>query len=115
MKKGKPHTIPFTTQTLALLDTIKRITIDSEYVFPSDKINKKHINKETANTALKRMGFKGRKTSHGVRALASTTLNEQGFDVDVIEAALLHVDKDKVRSAYNRTDYLERRKKVMSW
>ena len=59
------------------------------------------------------MGFKGRQTSHGLRALASTTLNEQGFDVDVIEAALSHVDK--VRSAYNRTDYLERRKVVMSW
>ncbi len=115
MKKGRPHTIPFTTQTLALLETIKSITVDSEYVFPSDKTSKKHINKETANTALKRMGFKGRQTSHGLRALASTTLNEQGFDVDVIEAALSHVDKDKVRSAYNRTDYLERRKKVMSW
>jgi len=115
MKKGRPHAIPFTTQTLALLETIKSITVDSEYVFPSDKTHKKHINKETANTALKRMGFKGRQTSHGLRALASTTLNEQGFDVDVIEAALSHVDKDKVRSAYNRTDYLERRKKVMSW
>ena len=60
------------------------------------------------------MGFKGQQTSHGLRALASTTLNEQGFDVDVIEAALSHVDKDKVRSAYNRTDYLERRKVVMT-
>lgn len=99
MKKGRPHTIPFTTQTLALLDTIKSITADSEYVFPSDKTSKKHINKETANTALKRMGFKGRQTSHGLRALASTTLNEQGFDVDVIEAALSHVDKDKVLSS----------------
>ena len=61
------------------------------------------------------MGFKGRQTAHGLRALASTTLNEQSFDVDVIEAALSHVDKDKVRSAYNRTDYLERRKELMNW
>jgi integrase len=115
MKKGRPHTIPLTTQTLALLETIDAITGDSEYIFPADKTNKKHINKETANKALQRMGFKGRQTSHGLRALASTTLNEQSFDVDVIEAALSHVDKDKVRSAYNRTDYLERRKVVMSW
>jgi integrase len=115
MKKGRPHTIPLTTQTLALLETIDTITGDSEYIFPADKTNKKHINKETANKALQRMGFKGRQTSHGLRALASTTLNEQSFDVDVIEAALSHVDKDKVRSAYNRTDYLERRKVVMSW
>lgn len=115
MKKGRPHTIPLTTQTLALLETIDSITDESEYIFPADKTNRKHINKETANKALQRMGFKGRQTSHGLRALASTTLNEQSFDVDVIEAALSHVDKDKVRSAYNRTDYLERRKVVMNW
>ncbi len=115
MKKGRAHTVPLTAQTLALLETIDSITGDCEYIFPADKTNKKHINKETANKALQRMGFKGRQTSHGLRALASTTLNEQGFDVDVIEAALSHVDKDKVRSAYNRTDYLERRKTVMSW
>jgi len=115
MKKARPHTVPLTKQTVALLETINQITGESEYIFPADKTNKKHINKETANTALKRMGFKGRQTSHGLRALASTTLNEQGFDVDVIEAALSHIDKDKVRSAYNRTDYLERRKKIMDW
>ncbi len=61
------------------------------------------------------MGMKGRQTSHGLRALASTTLNEQNFDPDIIEAALSHVDRDKVRSAYNRTDYLERRKVLMAW
>ena len=86
MKKGRAHTIPLTTQTIALLDTIDAITGDSEYLFPADKTNKKHINKETANKALQRVGFKGRQTSHGLRALASTTLNEQSFDVDAIEA-----------------------------
>lgn len=115
MKKGRPHTVPLTAQTLALLGTVDAITGDSEYIFPADKTNKKHINKETANKALARMGFKGRQTSHGLRALASTTLNEQSFDVDVIDAALSHVDKDKVRSAYNRTDYLERRRVLMNW
>ena len=115
MKKGRPHTIPLTEQTLALLQTIKSITPESEFVFPGHTSRKKHVSSQTANKALERMGFKGQQTSHGLRALASTTLNEQGFDVDVIEAALSHVDKDKVRSAYNRTDYLERRKVVMNW
>ncbi len=115
MKKGRPHTIPLTDQTSALLETIKSITPESEFVFPGHTSRKKHVSSQTANKALERMGFKGQQTSHGLRALASTTLNEQGFDVDVIEAALSHVDKDKVRSAYNRTDYLERRKVVMSW
>jgi len=115
MKKGRPHTVPLTDQLLAMLEVIDAITGDSEYIFPADKTNKKHICKETANKALTRMGFKGRQTSHGLRALASTTLNEQNFDADVVEAALSHVDKDKVRSAYNRTDYLERRRVLMSW
>lgn len=115
MKKGRPHTVPLTQQTIDLLHTIKSITPDSEYLFPGNRTIKNHISSQTANKALERMGFKGRQTSHGLRALASTTLNEQGFDVDVIEAALSHIDKDKVRSAYNRTDYLERRKVVMSW
>ena len=61
------------------------------------------------------MGLIGKQTAHGLRALASTTLNELGFDADVIEAALAHVDKNKVRAAYNRTDYLERRRKMMCW
>lgn len=47
--------------------------------------------------------------------MASTTLNEQGFDSDVIEAALSHSDKNAIRKAYNRTTYLERRRPLMEW
>ena len=47
--------------------------------------------------------------------MASTILNEQGFDSDVIEAALAHIGKNEVRNAYNRANYLERRKQVMDW
>ena len=61
------------------------------------------------------MGLKGKLVAHGLRALGSTTLNEKGFDADVIEAALAHSDKDEVRSAYNRTDYLDRRREMMAW
>ncbi len=59
--------------------------------------------------ALKRMGFDKQLVAHGLRSLASTVLNEQGFDADVIEAALAHTGKNEVRNAYNRTNYLERR------
>ena len=76
---------------------------------------KTHTNEQTANAALKRMGLKGKLVAHGLRALGSTTLNEKGFDPDVIEAALAHSDKDEVRSAYNRTDYLDRRREMMEW
>lgn len=115
MKKRRQHRIPLTQQMLDLLDVMKPISGSREFIFPSDRDPKKPCNSQTANMALKRMGFAGRLVSHGLRSLASTTLNEQGFEPDLIEAALAHVDDNQVRSAYNRTDYLERRKPMMCW
>lgn len=94
---------------------MKPISAHREFIFPSDRDPKKPCNSQTANIALKRMGFAGRLVSHGLRSLASTTLNEQGFDPDLVESALAHVDDNQVRSAYNRTDYLERRRPMMIW
>ncbi|TON09201.1 integrase [Vibrio parahaemolyticus] len=115
MKKRREHRIPLTEQMLALLEVMKPISGHRDFVFPSDRDPKKPCNSQTANMALKRMGFAGRLVSHGLRSLASTTLNEQGFNPDLVESALAHVDDNQVRSAYNRTDYLERRKPMMSW
>ncbi|MBM4953948.1 tyrosine-type recombinase/integrase [Vibrio parahaemolyticus] len=115
MKKRREHRIPLTEQMLALLEVMKPISGHRDFIFPSDRDPKKPCNSQTANMALKRMGFAGRLVSHGLRSLASTTLNEQGFDPDLVEAALAHVDDNQVRSAYNRTDYLERRRPMMSW
>ncbi len=115
MKKRREHRIPLTKQMLALLDVMKPISAHRDFVFPSDRDPLKPCNSQTANMALKRMGFAGRLVSHGLRSLASTTLNEQGFEADLIEAALAHVDDNQVRSAYNRTDYLERRIPMMKW
>lgn len=115
MKMKKPHTIPLTEETRAILEVMKPISQHREFVFPSHRDPKKHSNSQTANMALKRMGFAGELVSHGLRALASTTLNEQGFDPDVIEAALAHIDKNEVRRAYNRSEYIERRKALMNW
>ncbi|WP_165310513.1 integrase domain-containing protein [Vibrio ziniensis] len=115
MKKRRDHRIPLTEQMLAILDVMKPISGHREFVFPSDRDPKKPCNSQTANMALKRMGFAGRLVSHGLRSLASTTLNEQGFEPDLIESALAHVDDNQVRSAYNRTDYIERRRPMMCW
>lgn len=115
MKKKKPHSVPLSPQSLALLELMKPISSHSEFIFPSDKSPKEHIHQQTANTALKRMGFNKQLVAHGLRALASTVLNEQGFDPDIIEAALAHTGKNEVRNAYNRAEYLARRKPVMNW
>lgn len=115
MKRKKEHIFPLSNQCLALLELMKPISGRSQFVFPSDRDPKKHANPQTANTALKRMGFDKKLVAHGLRSLASTILNEEGFDADVIEAALAHTGNNEVRNAYNRANYLERRKPVMQW
>ncbi|WP_460160357.1 integrase domain-containing protein [Pseudomonas sp. S2_B10] len=115
MKKRRTHIIPLTEQALALLEAIKPYSGHREYVFPADRNPRTHCNSQTANMALKRMGFEGRLVSHGMRSMASTILNEHAWDAELIEVALAHVDKDEVRSAYNRADYIERRRPMMAW
>lgn len=115
MKVKNEHLVPLTPQTLYLLDFIKPISGHREFLFPADRNPNTHTNTQTANMALKRMGYHKKLVAHGLRSLASTTLNEQGFDGDVIEACLAHIDSNTVRKAYNRTDYLERRRKLMCW
>lgn len=115
MKKGREHTVPLTEQSLEILERLQPVSGHREFVFPADRDPKKHVNEQTANAAIKRMGYQGRLVAHGLRALASTILNEQGFDGDVIESALSHIDKNEVRRAYNRSEYLERRRSVMYW
>ena len=115
MKKRRIHIVPLTDQALALLEAIKPYSGHREYVFPADRDPRTHCNSQTANMALKRMGFEGRLVSHGMRSMASTILNEHGWDPELIEVALAHVDKDEVRSAYNRAEYIERRRPMMAW
>ncbi len=115
MKMKRDHRVPLTPQTIAILERVRLLSGNRVHVFPSMRYPKRSIDSETINKALGRIGFKNRTTAHGLRSLASTTLNERGFDPDVIEAALAHQDRNAIRSAYNRTDYLERRRKMMEW
>ncbi|MEK9923627.1 MAG: integrase domain-containing protein [Rhodospirillales bacterium] len=115
MKKRKAHAIPLSNQAIALLEIMRPICGSSKFVFPSDRNPRTHINSQTANMALKRMGYAKKLVAHGLRSLASTVLNEQGFDPDIIEAALAHTSKNEVRNAYNRAQYIERRKPMMDW
>lgn len=65
--------------------------------------------------ALYRLGYHKRATVNGFRAMASTILDETGFGPDVIERQLAHVERNKVRAAYNKSEYLEERQKMMDW
>jgi integrase len=75
------------------------------------------MSENTINHALRRLGYSGEdQTGHGFRSMASTLLNEQGFPPDVIELQLAHVERNKVRAAYNKAQRLpERRKMMQEW
>lgn len=115
MKAKRLHIVPLTDQALAILNVMSDISQNNDYVFPSDRAPQKPTNSSTANVALKRMGFHNELVAHGLRSLASTTLNEQGFDSDLIETALAHRGQNEVRNAYNRALYIDRRIPMMEW
>ncbi|ELQ6151610.1 tyrosine-type recombinase/integrase [Cronobacter turicensis] len=115
MKAKREHIVPLSAQALEILDVMKPISAHREHVFPSRNDPKKPMNSQTANAALKRIGYGGRLVAHGLRSIASTAMNEAGFNADVIESALAHSDKDEVRRAYNRSTYLDKRIELMNW
>ncbi len=105
MKINREHAVPLSDATLAILDLMKPLSNNREFIFPSRIKPSQPMNSQTVNAALKRAGLGGVLVSHGLRSIASTALNEQGFPPDVIEAALAHVNKNEVRRAYDRSDY----------
>ncbi|PQY13783.1 integrase domain-containing protein [Cronobacter sakazakii] len=115
MKAKREHVVPLSAQALEVLGLMKPVSRHREHVFPSRSNPKQPMNSQTANAALKRIGFSGKLVAHGLRSIASTAMNEAGFNPDVIEAALAHSDKNEVRRAYNRSTYLNQRYELMVW
>ena len=112
MKMRTEHVVPLTRQGLAILTELKAISGGSRYVFPG-RNRDKPISNNTMLFALYRLGYKGKMTGHGFRAVASTILNEAGFKPDVIERQLAHCERNAVRGAYNRAEYLPERERMM--
>lgn len=113
-KMREAHIVPLSKPAIALLKELKVITGNGDYLFPSH-VRRKHpfISENTINKVIKDMGYKGKLVGHGFRALASTTLNEMGFKPDIIERQLAHRERNKVRAAYNRAEYLAERREMM--
>ena len=114
MKKRKEHVVPLSEQSCYILEKIQRDFFHPEYVF-FDPFSQRNIKQERLINSLYKMGYKGKMSAHGFRALASSILNEEGFNPDVIERQLAHVDSNSVRRAYNRAEYFEDRKIMMQW
>ena len=116
MKRRKAHKVPLTPATLAILDQMEPISGHHEYVFPSERNKNSHASTYTVNAAIKRsLGYKDKLVAHGMRSVASTALHEKGYDSLLVEACLAHADENETRAAYNRSDYLEQRRPIMSW
>ena len=113
MKMREAHIVPLSRQAIEVLKGIQALTGKGRLVFPSTTSRERPISENTVVYALARMGYKGRMTGHGFRSVASTLLNEQGFRSDLIERQLAHAEKNAVRAAYNRAEYLTERVKMM--
>lgn len=117
MKVREGHVVPLATQAVTILRTLQTLTGYSRYCFPSLRSADRPMSENTINAALRRLGYdKAIMCGHGFRAMASSILNEQGWHPDVIERQLAHAERNRVRAAYNRAQYLpERRHMMQSW
>lgn len=121
IKTRKPLTVPLAHQSIAILEEIRPLTGDAEYVFISSHGKGKPISENTTTKALQRIinpatgepFGTGYMTSHGFRHMASTMLNELGFDPDVIELQLAHINKDRIRATYNKAQLMDKRTTMM--
>ena len=116
MKMKRRHIVPLSRQALKVIEELRPITGNSKYLFPSPRSNTRCMSENGVRIALRSIGFtKEQIVPHGFRATFSTIANEHGFNRDVIERQLAHVEGNAVRGAYNHAEYLAQRKDLMQW
>jgi integrase len=108
------HIVPLSSQAIEILCDLFRLTGNGRLVFPGVRDQRRPISENTVNAALRRLGYdKEQMTGHGFRHLASTNLNELGWNPDAIERQLSHKDGNAIRGTYNLAGYLDERRKMM--
>jgi integrase len=116
MKKGRAHIVPLSRQTFEMLRQLQALNTGSRFVFSFHYSPMQSLSASAISTALSIMGYKGMMTPHAFRSLASTNLNAQGVDKELVEIQLSHRDEDYIRAAYNFADRLpERRVMMQNW
>ena len=115
MKMRSPHTVPLSQQAIAILNRMKILHGDGGLIFPGIHYPEKPLSENTMLYALYRIGYHSKATMHGFRALFSTIANEAEFNPDAIERQLAHREKNTVRAAYHRSEYMSERIKMMQW
>lgn len=117
MKMREKHIVPLSRQSLEILRELQPLTGGGKYLFPSPRTSDRPMSDNAILSALRRMGYTGdQMTGHGFRSMASTLLNEQGWNRDAIERQLAHAERDSIRAAYNYAEHMpERRRMMQSW
>jgi integrase len=117
MKMRQQHIVPLARQALDILRTLHKFTGHGQFLFPSPRTDARPISDVALLAALRRMGYSREEmTVHGFRSMASTLLNEQGYNRDWIERQLAHGERNSIRAAYNYAEYLpERRRMMQEW
>lgn len=117
MKARRPHDVPLSSQMLVLLKVAQKLTGRGRFIFPSAYGASRPMSENTLNASFRRMGFgKDEVTAHGLRATASTLLNESGlWNPDAIERALAHGESNATRGAYHRGLHWDERVRMATW
>ena len=114
MKMKEKHIVPLSKQAISILKELHQFSGEGRYLFPSIRTNNRPISDNTINATLRRIGYsKEEMTAHGFRSMASTLLNEQGWNRDAIERQLAHTERNKIRATYNFAEYLQERTVMM--
>ncbi|MDL5051506.1 tyrosine-type recombinase/integrase [Oscillatoria amoena NRMC-F 0135] len=116
MKARKDHMVPLSNQAIdILLEQRKEVEVlNTEWVFPSQIRPKEPMSDGTVNKAIKRLGYGKEAVAHGFRALARTTIREKlKYDSEIIEKQLAHKTNNPLGEAYDRTQFLPERFKMM--
>ena len=114
MKMRTEHIVPLSTQAVDVLKELRLLSGNSRYLFPSIRTLSRNMSENTLNGALRRLGYSSDEmTAHGFRSMASTLLNESGWNGDAIERQLAHAETNSIRAAYNYAEHLPKRRKMM--
>jgi integrase len=116
MKMRAQHIVPLCSQAINILQELQAYKGSGKYLFPSTRSSQRPMSENTVLGALRRLGYTTTEmTGHGFRSMASTLLNEKGWNRDAIERQLAHAERNNIRAAYNYAEYLPDRHNMMQW
>lgn len=109
-----PHVVPLPSQAVTILRELELLTGAGRLLFAGLRTPSRPMSENTVNGALRRLGYTTEQmTGHGFRHMASTRLNELGWNPDAIERQLSHRDRNAIRGTYNLAQYLDERRRMM--